>query len=87
MDKKDTYLWLLSIGGIGNKTIEKIEYSVSNIEELIDFSDKDILKLENINLNIISLVVHYLEQFVIKDLYHGMMIWILQCQEKILNNF
>lgn len=59
MDKKDTYLWLLSIGGIGNKTIEKIEDSVSNIEELIDFSDKDILKLENINLNIKQNIVKY----------------------------
>ena len=47
MDKKDIYLWLLSIGGIGNKTIEKIEDNIENIEDLIDYDDKDILKLKN----------------------------------------
>jgi DNA processing protein len=59
MNKKDTYLWLLSIGGIGNKTIEKIEANIENIEELINFSDKDILNLENINLNIKQNIVKY----------------------------
>ena len=35
MNKKDTYLWLLSIGGVGDRTIEKIEENVENIENLI----------------------------------------------------
>ena len=52
MNKKDTYLWLLSIGGVGDRTIEKIEENVENIENLIDFSDKDVLNIKNINLNI-----------------------------------
>lgn len=59
MDKKDIYLWLLSIGGIGNKTIEKIENNIGDIEQLIDFSDKDILKIENLNLNIKQNIVKY----------------------------
>lgn len=59
MDKKDIYLWLLSIGGIGNKTIERIENSIVDIGQLIDFSDKDILKIENLNLNIKQNIVKY----------------------------
>ena len=59
MDKKDIYLWLLSIGGIGNKTIEKIEDNIKDIEQLIDLSDKDILKIENLNLNIKQNIVKY----------------------------
>ncbi|WP_373598288.1 DNA-processing protein DprA [Paraclostridium bifermentans] len=59
MNKKDIYLWLLSIGGIGNKTIEKIESNIENIEDLIYFEDKDILKMENLNLNIKKNIVKY----------------------------
>lgn len=59
MDKKDVYLWLLSIGGIGNKTIEKIEDSVDDISQIIDLPDKDILKIENLNLNIKQNIVKY----------------------------
>ncbi|MGL5751060.1 MAG: DNA-processing protein DprA [Paraclostridium sp.] len=59
MDKKDIYLWLLSIGGVGYKTIEKIEENIGNIEKLIDFSDKDILNIKNINLNIKQNIVKY----------------------------
>ena len=59
MDKKDIYLWLLSIGGIGNKTIEKIENNIDDITNLIEFNDKDILKIENINLNIRENIVKY----------------------------
>lgn len=59
MNKKDTYLWLLSIGGVGYKTIEKIEENVGNIENIIDFSDKDILNIKNINLNIKENIVKY----------------------------
>lgn len=59
MNKKDIYLWLLSIGGIGNKTIEKIENNIENIEDLIYFEDKDILKIQNLNLNIKKNIVKY----------------------------
>lgn len=59
MNKKDTYLWLLSIGGVGDRTIEKIEENVENIENLIDFSDKDVLNIKNINLNIKENIVKY----------------------------
>lgn len=59
MDKKDVYLWLLSIGGVGYKTIEKIEENIGNIENLIDFSDKDVLNIKNINLNIKENIVKY----------------------------
>ncbi|KKY01743.1 MULTISPECIES: DNA-processing protein DprA [Paraclostridium] len=76
MNKKDIYLWLLSIGGIGNKTIEKIEDSVDNIEQLMDLPDKDILKIENLNLNIKQNIVKYKSRAYIdslkEDLYkHG----------------
>ena len=33
MNKKDTYLWLLSIGGVGDRTIEKIEDRASLKQE------------------------------------------------------
>lgn len=68
MDKRDIYLWLLSLGGIGNKTIEKIENSVEKIEDLIDYPDKDILKIENLNLNIKQNIVKYKSRSYIDDI-------------------
>ncbi|WP_265328485.1 hypothetical protein [Clostridioides difficile] len=40
MEKRDTYLWLKSIGGITTKTIEIIENEIVNIEDIFDFSEK-----------------------------------------------
>lgn len=68
MNKKDTYLWLLSIGGVGYKTIEKIEETIENIENLIDFSNKDILNIKNINLNIKENIVKYKSQTYVDSL-------------------
>ncbi len=34
MEKRDTYLWLKSIGGITTKTIEIIENEIVNIEDI-----------------------------------------------------
>ena len=59
MDRKDAYLWLKSISGISTKTIEKIKDEVGNIETLMDFSDKEIYSLKNINLNIKENIVKY----------------------------
>lgn len=42
MEKRDTYLWLKSIGGITTKTIEIIENEIVNIEDIFDFSEKEI---------------------------------------------
>ncbi|WP_235698726.1 hypothetical protein [Clostridioides difficile] len=52
MEKRDTYLWLKSIGGITTKTIEIIENEIVNIEDIFDFSEKEIYNLKNISLNI-----------------------------------
>lgn len=68
MNKKDTYLWLLSIGGVGYRTIEKIEENIGNIENLIDFSNKDILNIKNINLNIKENIVKYKSQTYVDSL-------------------
>lgn len=59
MEKKDAYLWLNSINGITNKTIELIKNNIVNIEELIYLSDKEIYNLKNINLNIRENIVKY----------------------------
>lgn len=59
MEKRDTYLWLKNISGITNKTIENIEESVNNIEDLMDFSDKEIYNLKNLNLNVKENIVKY----------------------------
>lgn len=59
MDRRDAYLWLKSISGISTKTIEKLKDQVGNIEDLMDFSQKEIYSLENINLNIKENIVKY----------------------------
>ncbi len=45
MEKRDTYLWLKSIGGITTK-IEIIENEIVNIEDIFDFSEKEIYNLK-----------------------------------------
>ena len=57
MDKKDIYLWLKSIDGIGDKTIDKIEEEVGSISQIVNLSEKEILKLKNINSNITKNIV------------------------------
>lgn len=59
MEKRDAYLWLKNISGISSKTIEKIENVVENIEDLIEYTDKEIYNLGNINLNIKENIVKY----------------------------
>lgn len=59
MQKKEIYLWLKSIDRVTNKTIELIEEQVDNIDDIILYSDKEILNLENINTNIKESIVKY----------------------------
>lgn len=59
MEKRDIYLWLKSIKGVTNKTIELIEDNCLNIENLINVSDKEIYDLKNINTNIKESIVKY----------------------------
>lgn len=59
MERKDIYLWLKSINGITNKVVQSIEDQVDNIDEIIKFSDKEILNLKNINSNIKENIVKY----------------------------
>ena len=59
MEKRDAYLWLNSINGISNKTIEIIKDNRVNIEELIYLSNKEIYDLKNINLKIKENIVKY----------------------------
>lgn len=73
MERKDAYLWLKSISGISTKTIEKLKDEVGNIENLMDFSEKEIYTLENINLNIKENIVKYKSNSYldkIKDILH-----------------
>ena len=59
MERKDIYLWLKSIKGIGSKTIQNLEQEIDNFEDMLDFSDKEIYDLKNINLNIKENIVKY----------------------------
>ena len=59
MERKDAFLWLKSISGISTKTIEKLQNEVGNIENLMEFSDREIYTLKNINLNIKENIVKY----------------------------
>ncbi|WP_236880344.1 hypothetical protein [Clostridioides difficile] len=59
MEKRDTYLWLKSISGRTKKTIEIIEKEIVNIEDILDFSEKEIYNLKNISLNIRKNIVKY----------------------------
>ncbi|HSQ90287.1 DNA-processing protein DprA [Romboutsia sp.] len=59
MEKRDAYLWLNSINGISNKTIDIIKNNIINIEELIKLSDREIHSLKNINSNIKENIVKY----------------------------
>lgn len=59
MEKRDIYLWLKSIKGVTNNTIELIENNFLNIENLINASDKEIYDLKNINTNIKENIVKY----------------------------
>lgn len=75
MKKRDVYLWLKSINGITTKTIGKIIEEVGDIENIIDFSEKDIYNLKNINLNIKENIVKYKSHFnldqIIEKLYEN----------------
>lgn len=59
MEKKDAYLWLNSINGISNKTIEIIKDNITNIEDLIYLSDKEIYNFEKLNFKIKENIVKY----------------------------
>lgn len=59
MNINDAYLWLKSISGVTNNTIEQIESNNINIKELINFSKRDIYNLKNINTNIKENIVKY----------------------------
>ena len=51
MNINDAYLWLKSIEGVTNNNINQIESNNIDIKDLINFSDKEIYNLKNINTN------------------------------------
>ena len=59
MNINDAYLWLKSISGINNNTIDKIELNNINVKDLINFSNNEIYNLKNINSNIKENIVKY----------------------------
>ena len=59
MNINDVYLWLNSIEGITNNNINQIESNNIDIKNLINFSDKEIYNLKNINTNIKKNIVKY----------------------------
>ena len=59
MDINDIYLWLTSIKGISNNNIKQIESNDIDIKNLINYSDKEIYDLKNINTNIKENIVKY----------------------------
>ena len=48
MNINDAYLWLKSISGVTNNTIDKIELNNINLKDLINFSNNEIYNLKNI---------------------------------------
>ena len=59
MNINDAYLWLKSIEGVTNNNINQIESNNIDIKDLINFSDKEIYNLKNINTNIKENIVKY----------------------------
>ena len=59
MDINDIYLWLTSIKGISNNNIKQIESNDIDIKNLINYNDKEIYDLKNINTNIKENIVKY----------------------------
>ena len=59
MNINDVYLWLKSIEGVTNNNINQIESNNIDIKDLINFSDKEIYNLKNINTNIKENIVKY----------------------------
>jgi len=59
MNINDAYLWLTSIKGITNNNIKQIESNNIDIKDLINFSDKEIYNLKNINTNVKKNIVKY----------------------------
>ena len=51
MNINDAYLWLKSIEGVTNNNINQIESNNIDIKDLINFSEKEIYNLKNINTN------------------------------------
>ena len=56
MNINDAYLWLKSIEGVTNNNINQIESNNIDIKDLINFSDKEIYNLKNINVDIAGLL-------------------------------
>ena len=59
MNKRDAYLWLKSIDKVTDKVITSIQENGIEIEKLMDYSNKEILEIKNINLNIKENIVKY----------------------------
>ena len=59
MNINDAYLWLKSLEGVTNNNINQIESNNIDIKDLINFSDKEIYNLKNINTNIKENIVKY----------------------------
>ena len=59
MNINDAYLWLKSIEGVTNNNINQIESNNIDIKDLINFRDKEIYNLKNINTNIKENIVKY----------------------------
>lgn len=72
MNINDAYLWLKSIDGITNNIIDKIELNEVNITELINFTDKEIYNLKNINTNIKKNIVKYKSLAYLDNLKEGL---------------
>lgn len=68
MNINDAYLWLTSIKGITNNNINQIESNDIDIKELINFSDKEIYNLKNINTNIKKNIVKYKSPFYLDEI-------------------
>lgn len=68
MNINDAYLWLKSIDGITNNNINQIESNDIDIKNLINFSDKEIYNLKNINTNIKKNIVKYKSQIYLDEI-------------------
>ena len=90
MNINDAYLWLKSISGVTNNTIDQIELNNINIKELINFSNDDIYNLKNINSNIKENIVKYKSLTYLdkikEDLYKNSIEYISICDYKYPSN-
>lgn len=69
---KDVYLFLSSLEGVCSLSIEKIENSGIDFENLLNLKEKDILNIKNINTNIKKNIVKYKSKTYLEEIKYNL---------------